>query len=260
MTFFPGAALVTGAASGIGREVAISFALQRCPRIALLDIDEAGLEDTARECLAINPEVTLLRERYDARKEDEVKGAVDSVHDRFGRIDYAVNCAGVMGPMKPSHELTVKEFDDITSSNYRGLWLMSRAELGHMVSQEPLPTHDGRPGNRGCVVNIGSNLALVSRPGTPAYSASKAAVVSLTKSDAIDYSPHNIRVNCVCPGLIATPMTKDLPPDDPALSVAPMGRMGTPREVADAVLFLASSRATFIQGAALCVDGGYTIN
>lgn len=68
--------------------------------------------------------------------------------------------------MKPSHELTVKEFDDITSSNYRGLWLMSRAELGHMVSQEPLPTHDGRPGNRGCVVNIGSNLALVSRPGT----------------------------------------------------------------------------------------------
>lgn len=102
--------------------------------------------------------------------------------------------------------------------------------------------------------------------------------MSLTKSDAIDvslcalppqpqprltptkYSPHNIRVNCVCPGLIATPMTKDLPPDDPALSVAPMGRMGTPREVADAVLFLASSRATFIQGAALCVDGGYTIN
>lgn len=74
--------------------MAISFALQRCPRIALLDIDEAGLEDTARECLAINPEVTLLRERYDARKEDEVKGAVDSVHDRFGRIDYAVNCAG----------------------------------------------------------------------------------------------------------------------------------------------------------------------
>lgn len=68
--------------------------------------------------------------------------------------------------MKPSHELSAKEFDDITGSNYRGLWLTSRAELGHMLSQEPLPTHDGRPGNRGCIVNIGSNLALVSRPGT----------------------------------------------------------------------------------------------
>ena len=68
--------------------------------------------------------------------------------------------------MKPSHELTTKEFDDINGSNYRGMWLASRAELGHMLSQEPLPTHDGRPGNRGSVVNIGSNLALVSRPGT----------------------------------------------------------------------------------------------
>lgn len=79
---------------GIGREIALSFARQRCPQIAVLDIDEAGLEDTARECLSINPEVTLLRERYDSRKEEEVKGAVDSVHRRFGRIDYAVNCAG----------------------------------------------------------------------------------------------------------------------------------------------------------------------
>lgn len=80
---------------GIGRETALSFARQRCPQIAILDMDEAGLEDTAHECLSINPEMTLLRERYDARKEEEVKGAVDSVHRRFGRIDYAVNCAGL---------------------------------------------------------------------------------------------------------------------------------------------------------------------
>lgn len=111
-----------------------------------------------------------------------MQGAVDSVHRRFGRIDYAVNCAGLfalpfsehsakltvvgmMGDMKSSHELTTKEFDDIMNTNARGLWLASRTELSLMLGQEPLPTHDGRPGNRGAIVNVGSNLALVSRPG-----------------------------------------------------------------------------------------------
>ncbi|SPO00795.1 related to dehydrogenase [Cephalotrichum gorgonifer] len=257
MALFPGVALVTGASSGIGKEIAISFAREGCSRIAILDRNEEALAETARECLELNPGATVLRERYEAQSEDEVQRAVDAVHGRFGRIDYAVNCAG---PLEPSVELPISEFDMVTSINYRGLWLASRAVLGHMVFQDPLLTHDGRPGNRGSVVNIASNLGLVSRPAAPAYCASKAAVVSLTKSDAIDYSAHNIRVNCVCPGLIATPMTKDLPPDDPALSVAPMDRMGTPTEVADAVLFLSSSKATFCQGAALSVDGGYVIN
>lgn len=117
MTFFPGTALVTGAASGIpflptntgteslhatpgiGREVALSFARQRCPQIALLDGNEAGLEETGRLCLEINPDVTVLEERYDAKKEEEVGAAVDSVHRRFGRIDYAVNSAGLFHPL-----------------------------------------------------------------------------------------------------------------------------------------------------------------
>ncbi|GKT40774.1 2-(R)-hydroxypropyl-CoM dehydrogenase [Colletotrichum spaethianum] len=176
----------------------------------------------------------------------------------------------MFGPMAPSHLLTPAEFDEITTTNYRGTWLCSRAELTHMIKQEPMKTHDGRPGNRGVIVNVASNLSLVSRPETPAYSASKAAILSMTRSDAVDtveygtdeeqYSKYNIRVNCVCPGVIDTPMTSEVTPDDPIIAVAPMKRKGTPQEVADAVLFLCSSKATFIQGAALSVDGGYVIN
>ncbi|CAI4216849.1 unnamed protein product [Parascedosporium putredinis] len=245
MALFPGSALVTGAASGIGRQVAISFIQEGCSRIALLDRNAEGLEETSQLCKQIDPAAHVFKLEFDARNEKDIDLAISAAHHALGRIDYA---------------LDVADFDDVTTINYRGLWIAQRAEISHMLKQEPLATHDGRPGNRGAVVNIASNLGIVSRPETPAYNGSKAAVVSLTKTDAIDYSKHNIRVNCVCPGLVQTPMTKDLPPDDPAMFVAPMGRMAQPQEVADAVLFLCSSKATYIQGAALSVDGGYTIN
>lgn len=259
-TLFKGVALVTGAGSGIGRQVAISFAQEGCGRIAILDRDEDGLSETSRLCKEQNRSVRTFIIPFDVRNEKDVEGAVDCVIEEWGRIDYAVNCAGIMGPLAPSHELSTEDFDKVTSINYRGIWLSSRAEIKRMLKQDPLPTHDGRPGNRGSIVNIGSNLSIVSRENTPAYNASKAAVLSLTKSDAIDYSKHNIRVNAVCPGLIDTPMTANVSNDDKYVLVAPLKRKGTPQEVADAALFLSSSKATFIQGAGLSVDGGYVIN
>ncbi|EON96654.1 putative 2- -hydroxypropyl- dehydrogenase protein [Phaeoacremonium minimum UCRPA7] len=186
-TLFKGVALVTGAGSGIGRQVAISFAQEGCGRIAILDRDEDGLSETSRLCKEQNRSVRTFIIPFDVRNEKDVEGAVDCVIEEWGRIDYAVNCAA-------------------------------------------------------------------------AYNASKAAVLSLTKSDAIDYSKHNIRVNAVCPGLIDTPMTANVPNDDKYVLVAPLKRKGTPQEVADAALFLSSSKATFIQGAGLSVDGGYVIN
>ncbi|GKT84772.1 2-hydroxypropyl-CoM dehydrogenase [Colletotrichum tofieldiae] len=245
MSLFSGVAVVTGAASGIGRQVAISFAREGCKRIALLDRDEDGALETARMCREANGETRTFVMEIDNRNDEDVSACMENVVEEWGRIDYAVNCA---------------EFDEITTTNYRGTWLCSRAELTHMIKQEPMKTHDGRPGNRGVIVNVASNLSLVSRPETPAYSASKAAILSMTRSDAVDYAKYNIRVNCVCPGVIDTPMTSEVTPDDPIIAVAPMKRKGTPQEVADAVLFLCSSKATFIQGASLSVDGGYVIN
>lgn len=157
--------------------------------------------------------------------------------------------------------MPISAFDAITSINYRGTWLSSRAALAQMIKQEGLPDH---PSSKGAIVNIASQLGIVARPGAAAYCASKAAIINMTRSDAIDYSQDGIRVNCVCPGVIETPMTTSSEEMKerlkPAINIAPMRRMGTPDEVANAVLFLCSPEASFIQGHALVVDGGYTIN
>lgn len=172
--------------------------------------------------------------------------------------------------------MTLEEFDHIVNVDYRGSWLCSREELKIMVNQEPLPTTKGRQGNRGVVVNVASQLGIVARPQarkfyftpiegetlmritTAAYCSAKAAIIGLTKSDALDYSAHNIRVNCVCPGVIETPLIND--EVRKAISIAPMNRAGTPEEIADCILFLCSPKSSFVQGAALVADGGYTIN
>ncbi|KAF4449799.1 3-oxoacyl-acyl-carrier protein reductase [Fusarium austroafricanum] len=223
-TLFPGVALVTGAASGIGRQVAISFAVEGCRKIALFDKNIKELIETKSTITAKAGEAEVLFFEVDNLEADEVTRNMTLVIAYFGRIDYAVNCAGIYGPTKKSHQVTPSEFDQVMNTNFRGLWLCAREELKSV------------------------------------YSASKAAIISLTRSDAIDYAKHQVRVNCVCPGVIETPMTADVPDDDAAVQTAVMRRKGTPQEVADAVLFLSSPKASFIQGAALSVDGGYTIS
>ncbi|RTE79967.1 hypothetical protein BHE90_005524 [Fusarium euwallaceae] len=259
-TLFPGVALVTGASSGIGRQVAISFAVEGCTKLALFAKSGPGLTETKNSIKAVSEDAEVYTFEVDLCDTDEVLKTMTLVIAHFGRIDYAVNCAGIYGPSKTSHHVMPQEFDEVMQTNFRGLWLCAREELNYMTTQDVLGTHDGRPGFRGSIVNIGSNLGLVGRPEAPIYSASKAAVIGLTKSDAIDYSKDKIRVNCVCPGVIETPMTAGLPDDDPIVQTAVMKRKGTPQEVADAVLFLSSSKASYIQGAILSVDGGYTIS
>ncbi|ODA79814.1 hypothetical protein RJ55_05410 [Drechmeria coniospora] len=185
-----------------------------------------------------SPDLEVLAIKVDIRQEQEILDAMALVVKHFSRIDYAVNCAGIFCLTKPSHELETSEFDNIMSTNLRGLWIGSREEIKQMMQQDPLPTHDGRPGCRGSIVNIASNLGIVSKDGTPAYNASKTAIVSIT----------------------STPMVADMPDDAPGVLIAPMKRKGRPQEVADAVLFLASAKASFIQGTSLTVDGGYVIN
>lgn len=259
---FPGAALITGAGgTGIGAAVARGFARSGCSRIAITDLNPKSLADTRDAILQIAPKAQIVSQEGDIADEGFVNAFVQDVAKAFSRIDYSANCSGILGESLRSHETSTAAFDRTTNINYKGTWLASRAVLSHMLQQQP---HEEHPEQRGAIVNIASQLGIVARPAAAPYCASKAAVINMTRSDAIDYSQDGIRVNCVCPGVIATPMTTSS--DEliqrlrPAIDIAPMKRMGTPEEVANVVLFLCSSQASFVQGHAMVVDGGYTIN
>ncbi|EOA91935.1 uncharacterized protein SETTUDRAFT_162489 [Exserohilum turcica Et28A] len=259
----PGVAVVTGAGgTGIGAAVARGFARSGCSRLAITDINPTTLAQTKHDILRINPSADVFERAVDIADEGFVDAFHDGVFARFQRLDYGVNCAGVLGgDVVKAVDMTTDHFDRLNAINYKGVWLSCRAQLRSMLKQEPLEEH---PKQRGAIVSIASQLGIVARPGAAAYCASKAAIINMTRANAIDYSGDAIRVNCVCPGVIETPMTTTSPAMvealKPAIAIAPMNRMGTPDEVADAVLFLCSSQSSFIQGHALVVDGGYTIN
>lgn len=281
---------------GIGAAVAKVFAHSGCSRFAITDIK--SLSSTSAALLEINPQAQILSRQGDISDESFVNSLAADVKRIFGRLDYVVNCAGVLGDALRSHETPLSAYERIMNINLKGTWLASRAALGIMVAQEAVD----HPGQRGAIVNIASQLGVVAKPATSKftgsevpwmmfaanrktapYCASKAAIINMTRSDAIDYSRDGIRINCVCSGLVATQMTTGTP--ESTVNIAPMGRMGRPSEIADAVLFLCSSQSSFgmssvkprisrlqyyssfeiltvsqVQGHALVVDGGYTIN
>ncbi|KAF2815266.1 oxidoreductase [Mytilinidion resinicola] len=266
--FERGVALVTGAAgTGIGAAVARAFLEAGCQRLVITDINRETLAKTqdSLEERYRRPGLTILAIDGDISSKAFAEELVEKAIEQFGRLDYCVNSAGIMGNNKSSTETSIDAFDKINGVNYRGCWLSSRAELKAMLKQEPLTSHDpARPAQRGSIVNIASQLGIVGRPECAAYSASKAAVIALTRADAIDYSKDGIRINCICPGIIDTPMTtfteerRELL--KPSIDIAPMKRMGLPQEIADCAIFLCSTKASFVQGAAMVVDGGYVIN
>ncbi|OAA59475.1 short-chain dehydrogenase [Cordyceps fumosorosea ARSEF 2679] len=238
---FPGVALITGAGgTGIGAAVARAFARAGCPRLAITDINKSTLADTRSSILRINPQAQVLVLYGDLTDDAFALRLVDAVVETFQRVDYLVQCAGVLGAPRRSHETPASEFDRVNGVNYRAAWL------------------------RGAVVHVASQLGLVAKAGAAPYCASKGAVIGMTRADAVDYAPDGIRVNCVCPGIVATPMTTGTRELEeavrPAIPIAPMNRMASPDEIAGPILFLCSPEASFVQGHALVVDGGYTIN
>ncbi|WWC60134.1 uncharacterized protein I303_102698 [Kwoniella dejecticola CBS 10117] len=290
-----GVALITGAGGcGIGSAISRAFAKSGATKLILTDINPKTLAQTvdaiksasssssssAAGAGGIPPEILALDgDISDTRFIDHL---FDQVRSKFGRLDYAINNAGISGNNQPSDQSSISDFDKITNINYRALWYCSKKELEIMKTQEissqaqtqTQMQAQGR-GQRGSIVNIASQLGIVGRPDAPIYCASKSAVIGLTRCDAIDAAPYQIRVNAVCPGIIHTPMTdnslrpaliegkKDMqrPMDlTESVNIAPMRRMGTPEEVADVVVFLSSEKASFVQGASWVVDGGYTIN
>ncbi len=241
-------ALVTGAASGIGAACVERFAREGA-RVAGFDVSE---EPANWATLVADAPESLYR-AGDVRDEQGVQATVRAVEERFGRLDVLVNAAGVGGG-GPVHMLPSEEWDRVVDINLKGTYLMCKYAVEGMLER--------RAGN---IVNIASIEGLEGTEGGSAYNASKGGVVVLTKNLAIDYARRGIRVNCVCPGFVDTPLLRsifdqnDLGPVRERIADAhQLGRLGRSEEIASAVLFLASDDASFVVGHALVVDGGLT--
>jgi len=241
-------AMVTGAASGIGRGIALRLA-ELGAAIVILDIDAAGAKSTEEK---IAQQGKARFEKCDVRSSRDCQQAVAAAIDAFGKIDILCNNAGVI-LRKDVTNLTEDEWDLALDVTLKSIFLLSREVIPHMIKA-----------GSGVIINTGSGWSLKGGPQAASYCAAKAGVLNLTRAMAIDYGKHNIRVNCICPGDIDTPMLQSECEQLGEETVTflreaanrPIARVGTPEDVANAVLFLASGMATWITGTHLLVDGG----
>ena len=237
-------ALITGGASGIGRATALAFA-ESGARVMVSDVSEAGGAETVALIEAAGGAAAF--QRCDVSKAAEVKALIAATVDRFGRLDYAHNNAGV-------NSMTRSEWDDevwdwAIGINLTGVMLCMREEIPAMLAN-----------GGGAIVNTSSINGLTGNPTQPAYVASKHGVIGLTRMAALRHAKDNIRVNAICPGVIETAMTAAVAanPEIKAImeGMTPMGRMGRPEEIASAVVWMCSDQASFMTGHPLVVDGG----
>ena len=240
-------AFITGAASGIGRATAVAFAAEGA-RVVVTDRVEAALQETAEYVKESGGEVLAIA--CDVSKPEEIEAAVAQAVNTFGRIDCAFNNAGIENKATPLHEIELEEWDRILSINLRGTFVCMKHEIAQMVRQ-----------GSGVVVNTSSGAGIRGVAGGASYAASKHAMIGMTKSAALDYAKQNIRVNCVLPGNIATPMMDRFTAGDiqKAIDLEPVGRLGKPEEFAEAVLWMCSDLGGFVTGASIVVDGGWSL-
>ena len=250
ITFEGQVALVTGAGSGMGLATARVFA-EAGAAVVLADFNEetvraaaAGLVSEGHKAIAV---------RCDVADEAQVKEMVDLTMSAFGRLDAAYNNAGINSPVAETADASSEEYDRVMAINLRGVWNCMKYELLQMRKQ-----------GSGAIVNCSSLGGLVGIAGRGVYHASKHGVLGLTKSAGLEYAARGIRVNAICPGIIATPMVTGMIEREPEAMDAlmkeqPIGRLGRPEEIASAVLWLCSPGASFVIGHALAVDGGYTV-
>jgi NAD(P)-dependent dehydrogenase (short-subunit alcohol dehydrogenase family) len=245
-------AIITGAAAGIGAGTAEVFA-ERGARLVLVDRDGAGLEVMAR-ALPIGPE-RVVTYAGDVADRETARSAEALAQKRFGGADVLFNNAGVM-TSGDFGDVDEAAWDNVLDINLRGMYLMCRAVIPGMLER-----------GRGAIVNTSSVMATLTEPGYEAYTTSKAGIIGLTRALAVSYATRGIRVNCICPGWVDTPMNQRLAEElggvenltPIILRQQPNGRMLSTREIGNAVAFLASDEASGITGAALYVDGGASV-
>lgn len=242
-------ALVTGAAAGIGLACAEAFA--KAGAITIL----ADIADATEQAKALcDAGFEAVAYRCDVADTAAVETMINWIVERYGRLDAAHNNAGIQTPQRPMDEITDDEFDRTVAVDFKGVWNCMRYEIRQMLKQ-----------GGGCIVNTSSQGGVTGFPGQAAYIACKHAVIGLTRTAAIDYAAKGIRINAICPGCIRTPMAEELIRRNPAiegelLRDIPAGRLGKPVEIANAVLWLCSPQASFVDGHALLVDGAFSIH
>jgi NAD(P)-dependent dehydrogenase (short-subunit alcohol dehydrogenase family) len=237
-------AIITGGGSGIGKAIA-QASVREGAKVVIAGRDTKKLDRAAAEigpdCLAVSADVSNA---------DSVEKLVSATVERFKQINVLVNNAAVLLP-GTAESISEEDFDQTFNINVRGLWLLSRAVLPHM-----------RATGGGSIINIGSVLSLLGTRNRVAYSASKGAVMAMTKAMALDHAAENIRVNCIAPGIVATEMVEKFNTDEAARrqreAMHPMGRFGQPEEIANAAVFLASDESGWTTGSVITVDGGYS--
>ena len=245
-------ALVTGGASGIGRATALAFAREGA-RVAVADILEEAAQSTVAEIEAMGGQALAIA--CDVTDDDAVKAMIAATVDAFGSLDCAFNNAGIApyqvnAGWQKIADVAPEAWRRLIDVNLTGVWLCLRHEVAQMRAQ----------GSGGVIINTASILGLVGSATSSAYGAAKHGVVGLTKTAAADHAEDNIRVNAVCPGCIETPMTEETMRrrGGRILARVPMARMGKAGEIAEAVVWLCSPKASFVTGVSWAVDGGYT--
>ncbi len=245
-------ALVTGGGSGIGRASGVALAREGA-KVVLADVDARGGEETARLIEAAGGEALFVA--ADVSRSQEVEALMARAVEVFGRLDCAVNNAGIQGELNPTDECSEENWDRTIAVNLTGVWLCMKYEIARMREQ-----------GSGAIVNVASNFGFVGSPGMPAYAAAKHGVLGLTKTAALEYAAMGIRVNAVCPGPVQTPLVDNMLSAQPDLAGQimdsitqrlPLGRLGRPEEIGAAIVWLCSDQASFATGMAMPVDGGF---
>ena len=237
--------IVTGAGSGIGREIALLFAREGAIVVVADYIVKTG-EETVRRIREGGGEAMFIK--ADVSQASNAERMVRQTVERYGRLDILSNNAGILGEVAPVGEASEENWDRVIAVNLKSVFLCSRYAVREMVKS-----------GGGVIINSSSTMGLVGLPGNTAYSASKGGVIQFTKTMSLEYASSNIRVNCICAGWIDTPMNEILDENVIRWTVreTPLGRLGKPEEVAKAALYLASDDSSFVTGTALVVDGGW---
>ena len=236
--------LITGAGAGLGYACATAFAAAGA-KLVVTDISQEALDRVVQELQYSGAEVLgLLKDVSDSA---DVDAMLKVIIAHYGRLDIAVNNAGIATPLQEFHEVSEDQFDRVMAVNLKGVWLCMQAEIRQMLKQ-----------GRGRIVNMASATSRNTYPNASPYVTSKFAVAGLTRTVAVEYANRDIRINAICPGNVATPLVVSLVEDLSVLATKhAMNRLGTPEEVANGVLFLASDLSSFSTGSLLEVDGGW---